>query len=283
VLSRVSGIWFFVARLAVILLLSGFCSLAWTEQLVTVVFQDSYPKYYLEETPEGPRMTGLGVDILRLLEQELGDVRFEGRPGFVPIKRIYRGLESGEFDLYLGAGKTLEREQRVVFSRSPLYRLKFMVACRRDFPIDLEAIQVPKDLAEQGELVALFGTASERRLARKLGLAPRESSHTLARNLRLVAFGRADFAYYHDLGLVNTINREGLSERLQLLPLVFEESHHYVAFSPNLAPELRERIDEAVKRLYEDGAFRRLLKAYLRPEMMSEIMPEEPLRFLEGS
>lgn len=271
-----------VSRLSAVCLLCGFCGLAWAEQVVSVAFQDSYPKYYLEETPEGPRMTGLGVDILRSLEQELGDVRFEGRSGFVPIKRIYRGLELGEFDLYVGAGKTPDREQRVGFSRRPLYSLKFMVASRRDFPVDLEAIQVPEDLAGQGEVVALFGTAGERRLTRKLHLAPKETSHTLARNLRLVAFDRADFAYYHDLGLVNTIKREGLQSRLQLLPLVLDESYHYVAFSPELAPELRERIDRAVTRLHDQGVFQRLFDGYLNSEVMAEVMPEEPVRSLAG-
>ncbi len=60
--------------------------------------------------------------------------------------------------------------------------------------------------------------------------------------LKMLKHKRGRFAFYHDLGLHHTINREGLDNEVKILPISFSTYSHYAAFSKSAPEEIIQKI-----------------------------------------
>ena len=73
---------------------------------------------------------------------------------------------------------------------------------------------------------------------------------------------RGSYAYYHDLGLLHTMRKFNLQNRIRLLPVVFQESQHYVAFSRKADPAKFRAVQKALQSLQESDALQAIYKRY---------------------
>ena len=72
---------------------------------------------------------------------------------------------------------------------------------------------------------------------------------------------RARFAFYHDLGLRDVINKQGMGDEIKILPVSFLRYSHYAAFSRKVPNETREKIEIALDKLSTTGE---LTKIYMK-------------------
>ena len=229
--------------------------------------QDAYPKFFLNDAGE---MSGLEIDIMRALEQNVPDLRFVGRETpditFVPWKRQQKELEDGVQDVIFGIVKTDARLKRgFVYIDPPLYTIHNVIAVRADDPVQVDSFDDIAALGENGIILALAGAASKQFLEQQdAPLQIDGGAHTARRNLHKLIGKRGRFFFYQDLGLKAMIKYEGLTEKIKILPAQFRTYTHHMAFSPQVSPDVIAQIEDALKELEANGELQRLFDKYTK-------------------
>jgi ABC-type amino acid transport substrate-binding protein len=227
--------------------------------------QDSYPKFFLNDAGE---MSGLEMDILRALEQEVPKLRFTGPKtpeiSFVPWKRQQQLLEEGALDVMVGLAKTDARLKRgFAFTETPLYTVHNVMAVRADDPIRVSSFAEIVELGDNGIILALPGTATTRFLDQQPHpLKIDRGALTVRQNLRKLILKRRRFFFYHNLGLNAAIRHGGLTGQVIVLPARFRTYAHHMAFSPHVSTAVISRIENALRKLETNGELQRIYDRY---------------------
>ncbi len=228
--------------------------------------QKSYPKFFRNDAGE---MSGLEIDIMRVLELNVPNLRFVGRRtqdiNFLPWKRQQSELEHGVLDVMFGITKTNTRLKRgFVYIDTPLYTIHNVMAVRADDPVQVNSFEDIAVLGEYGIILALAGAASMRFLEQQdVPLKIDGGAHTVRQNIQKLIAKRGRFFFYHDLGLNAVIKDEGLTEQIKILPTRFRTYTHHMAFSSQVSPDVITQIEDALKNLEANGELKRIFDKYL--------------------
>lgn len=221
--------------------------------------QDSAPKYYKTETNH---MAGLCVDIIHAIERVDPGIRFNGYQEFVPFKRLQRQLEYGELDIFLGLKQTEKRKGKYIFLDVPLYQLNYVMAARSDDTVQIQTFDDVRSLHENGKILSVFGSAASRFLKKQGGLIINDGAESPFILLKMLKYERGRFAFYHDLGLQSTINKDGFVDDFKLFPVSFLTYYHYGAFSKNVPVEIITRVNNALETLKASGTLSEIHRKY---------------------
>lgn len=224
--------------------------------LRTAMQSGSLAKY----APDDLENPGLCLETLRAVERVDPGLRFVGLELRAPLLRIERMLAQGDIDVFFCLLKSPERARQWRYLPVPLYRIRQMAVQRVSDPselrgmADLVAAGLKKPvLVAQGTLLA----ATLQRANVVTGFAPSEREALL-----MLQLGRTDVVYGQDLNLLRNIRAAGLGDRVRLSPTVFEEEFQYATVSKRLAPELEQRLTQALQRLERDGSLRAIADKY---------------------
>jgi polar amino acid transport system substrate-binding protein len=229
------------------------------------VAQNSSPKYYFTENDEKRKMAGLCIDIMQAIEKVAPEIEFVGADKFTPTARIFKYLETGKIDVYVGAARNKEREKISVYVDIPLYSVSHVVAVRMDDNVKVKSFRDIRALEERGVILTLFGTGTHKYLLQQHGLLI-EARMTLSSLFDPMLYhrdkARPRFVYYHDLGLSYAIESQNLGKKVKLLPTKFRQYNHYIAFSKKVPPKIIAKVRAAVEQLVADGELARLHNKY---------------------
>jgi len=64
---------------------------------------------------------------------------------------------------------------------------------------------------------------------------------------------RGRFVYYHNLGLITSIKKNKLEDKIKVLPTSFREYSQYVAFSKHISKEKILKIKTALEKIKRNG------------------------------
>ncbi len=229
--------------------------------------QNAYPKFFLNDAGE---MSGLEIDIMRVLELNVPNLRFVGRKtldiSFVPWKRQQDEVEKGDLDVIFGITKTDARLKRgFVYIDTPLYTIHNVMAVRADDPVQVNSFEDIKALGKYGIILALAGAASMRFLEQQdVPLRIDGTGHTVRQNIQKLIRRRGRFFFYHDLGLNAVIKDEGLTEQIKVLSTHFRTYTHHMAFSSQVSPDVITQIEDALKKLEANGELKRIFDKYTK-------------------
>lgn len=229
-------------------------------------FQDAFPKYYRNLSSSEQEIVGLCIDIIRAIENRDEEIMFRRAQGFVPLQRIKGQLSTGEIDVFVGLAKTEEREALYQYLPTPLYKINYVVAIRRNDDVNVRSYKELIELGNQsGGILVLRGSKSEEILKEMAGgyhvAIQREGK--MINNLRKLIAGRGRFIFYHDLGLKAQIKISGLEEKVKILPFSFYEYEHYVAFSKDTRKEIVSRVGRILEKMAESGTLEKLYSKYV--------------------
>ena len=101
----------FIFICLMLLVLLGFSHVVVGLELKTAM-QNSAPKYFVIEKNGKKEMKGLCIDIMRAIEKVSPNITFIADDYFTPTARIWKYLEQGEIDVYVGAGSNKERQKK---------------------------------------------------------------------------------------------------------------------------------------------------------------------------
>lgn len=246
-----------VPPLLAFLLLFAVALPAQAGERVLALFQDSHPKYFLDN----PIGQGICGDIYLRLAQRLSekDIHLELSTHFTPIKRILALIERGEAGMYCGAGRNKAREAKFAYSAEPVYPVANVLVARADdahVPASFDA------LAASGDMIGgYYGTSSTTFLMKQPGIKVDDRFVSLEEGLQAVVDGRRiRYFFYHDMGLYYLVKT--LGQPLQVLPTKFRSYSHWMIYSRKLAAPLRGKIDAQLAAMKEAGEIDEILRRY---------------------
>lgn len=216
---------------------------------LTVGTEGTYRPFSFHEGGSG-ELTGFDVEVARAVGEELGvEVEFEE----TQWDAIFAGLEAGRFDVIANqVSITPDREESYTFSAP--YTVSTGVIVVPEGETDITSFE---DLA--GKRTAQSLTSNWHELAEESG-ATIEAVEGWAQAAALVQQGRVDATINDKLTFLDA-QQEGGAEGLEIA-VETEESSQSAFALPKGADALKERIDEALAALTEDGTLAEISETY---------------------
>ncbi|GEA88955.1 amino acid ABC transporter substrate-binding protein [Cellulomonas cellasea] len=216
---------------------------------LTVGTEGTYRPFSFHEGGSGD-LTGFDVEVARAVGEEMGvEVEFEE----TQWDAIFAGLEAGRFDVIANqVSITPEREESYTFSTPYTVSTGVIVV-----PEGETGITSFEDLA--GKRTAQSLTSNWHTLAEESG-ATIEAVEGWAQAAALVQQGRVDATINDKLTFLDA-QQEGGAEGLAIA-VETEESSQSAFALPKGADALKERIDEALATLTEDGTLAEISEKY---------------------
>jgi len=221
--------------------------------------QDSNPKYFLDEEDN---MKGLCIDIMTAIESVDPEIKFQGQNIFLPFKRMSRMLKDGELDVFFGFVKNETRKKDYVFIEPALYKVNHIVAVLKEDMVEVNSFDDIRKLGKDGKVMTTFGTSTKRYLDKQGGLIIYDHGKTITANLKMLLRNRGRFVYYHNLGLITSIKKNKLEDKIKVLPTSFREYSQYVAFSKHISKEKILKIKTALETLKTNGKLDSIFNKY---------------------
>jgi len=223
--------------------------------------QKSYPKFYIDEHEN---IAGLGIDIMRAIEAQDTEIKFEYPNTLVPWNRIQKLLEVGKLDIYFGLVKNPAREAKYTFLATPLYSLQHVVAVRANDDVIVNNFADILALGEEGIILTPRGSGTIKYMnSQATGLIIDAGAEDIITNLRKLMLKRGRFFYFHDLAIRSTMINHQLTQRLKVLPATFRDYYQWAAFSNRVPLEVREQVERALAELNEQGQLEAMFNTYV--------------------
>jgi glutamate/aspartate transport system substrate-binding protein len=220
---------------------------------VRVASQEALEPKWLRE---GGRVTGICPDIMAALEKIEPRLHFTGyQRSSRSLSGIETGLETGTLDAACGL---VSSARRLGIGRpvgKPIFHVRHYLAVRRNDPVTIES---EEDLARLGDLVTTQRASvfTERLVA--AGVRVDDATDDNRVNLRKILAGHGRFAYVNDLTLHYLIRKDGLEDRVRVLPAVLADEPTYFWVSRRADPTLAPLLGAALDKLKASGDLDRI-------------------------
>jgi glutamate/aspartate transport system substrate-binding protein len=203
--------------------------------------------------PERP--AGICPDIMAAVERIEPRLHFTGYRRSRSLPGIEAGLESGSLDAACALVPTPRRRAIAVQAGKSVYVTRHLLAARAG---DQAVVRDMQDLVRLGALVtSQRGSAFTDRL-KEAGVRVDDASDDNGLNLRKMLGGHGRFAYLNELSLQHHIRKEGLGERVRVLPVVLGAEPAYFWVSRKADPALAGLLADAIDKLKAEGELERI-------------------------
>jgi ABC-type amino acid transport substrate-binding protein len=229
-----------------------------TAPLRTAAQDNNSLKYDLQS----PHKPGICVEVLRAVERQAPELRFEGWQQPMSLPRIEAALADGSLDAFCALLRNSAREARFDFIDIPVYTVRHRIAVRANDSVDVRSLADIRALPHDKLIIVSKGTAHEDLLRREGGLELDASSRDTDINLRKLLHRRGRFFYHTENALLHYIEQEGLQGKIRLLPPLFKEEGMYLVTARSLPAATAAKLKAALKVLHERGELQRIYESY---------------------
>lgn len=249
--------------LAVGLLNFLIASVVASENSILVAYENRPPFQFRNENNQP---AGMDIELLQAILEQAG---IEAKYLLYPWKRALHQLKSGRVDLVMGAGKTAERQQYAYYSKEV-------------FQLGYNALFMHKKHTGSGYIESLSElTQTSFKIGFELGTSYSDEFDSLSKNnsfvknlfsvedeteaVKLTLAGRLDGFLSNELVANQILALVDDSEEIELLFRLYaeEQAKSFLIFSKaSVEPETVQRIDDAMKELYEKNGFAAIYERY---------------------
>lgn len=229
--------------------------------VVRTVYQEGFPAKYNADDPARP---GICIEVIRAMEKADSGLRFTGLDVRASTVRIMRMLETHEIDVFVGIGRTPERETAYTWLSPPVFVARPYLYVRREDMDSFRSMEAIRGLKQNNTILVNFGTVQDEYLATFPDLKVDRGGTDTGRNLQKLMLGRGRFYFGSDLNTVPVISSMGLGAKIAALPIRFPSADNYVVMSRNADPVIRERLQGALRRIAASGELERIFQRYLK-------------------
>jgi glutamate/aspartate transport system substrate-binding protein len=220
---------------------------------VRVALQEALEPKWLHD---GGRIVGICPDIMAAIERIEPRLRFTGyRRNSRSLSGIETGLETGTLDAACGLVSSAHRLGIGRRVGKPIFLVRHYLVVRRNDPVTVES---EADLARLGDLVTTQRASVFTERLRAAGVRVDDATDDNRVNLRKILAGHGRFAYINDLTLRYLIRKEGLEDRVRVLPVVLADEPTYFWVSRKADPSLAPLLGAALDRLKANGELDRI-------------------------
>lgn len=220
--------------------------------------QKSYPKYFLNET----NIEGLCIEIIEAIQKADPDIHFINLGKPKPLARIVNGLKENRIDAFVGLSRSKKRDQSMNFSL-PAYELHRVVAVRQNDNIQVNSYADIKALKDDNSIMSLHGS-NNLAVLKQHGLNITGNPSSVGQGLLMLIKHRGRFFSYHDLGIIGTIKKNKLENKVRILPAYLETFEQHIAYSKKVPKKVIDRVDTAIKTIQKNGEIQKILDRYFR-------------------
>jgi len=204
----------------------------------------------------GGRVTGICPDIMAAIQNIEPRLHFTGYQRYSrSLSAIETGLETGTLDAACGLVSSARRLGIGQPVGKPIYQVRHYLVVRRNDPVTIES---EEDLARLGALVTTQRASVFTERLRAAGVRVDDATDDNRVNLRKILAGHGRFAYLNDLTLRYLIRKEGLEDRVRVLPVVLADEPAYFWISSRAAPALAPLLGAALDKLKASGELDRI-------------------------
>jgi glutamate/aspartate transport system substrate-binding protein len=204
----------------------------------------------------GARVTGICPDIMTALETVEPRLHFKGYDrNSRSLSAIETGLETGTLDAACGLVASARRLGIGQPVGKPIYLVRHYLVVRRNDPVTIESAD---DLARLGDLVVTQRASVFAERLRAAGVRIDDATDDNRVNLRKILAGHGRFAYVNDLTLRYLIRKEGLEDRVRVLPVVLADEPTYFWVGRKADPALAPLLGAALDKLKASGELDRI-------------------------
>jgi len=194
----------------------------------------------------GGRVTGICPDIMAAIEKIEPRLRFTGyQRNSRSLSAIETGLETGALDVACGLVPSPRRLGIGQPVGKPIYQVRHYLVVRRNDPVTIES---DEDLARLGDLVTTQRASVFTERLQAAGVRIDDATDDNRVNLRKILAGHGRFAYINDLTVRYLIHKDGLEDRVRVLPVALgdEPTYFWVGHRADraLAPLLGGALDK---------------------------------------
>lgn len=238
------------ARLAVLFILLGVCSLAKASRLL-IVSEAWAPYAFADEHG----FHGLDYETANTVFKRMGvDVEWQ----FLPWKRCLAMIENGKADGILDAYRTPEREATLVFPDEPMSSATLVMYYAKAYPHPFTAVDQLQGLTI-GTLPGWIYYAG----FNESTVFKREAGPSPEANFNKLLLGRIDLVITDPRVGHYVLNQMGISDSVQQNPLTLGGGDLYLGLrkAPGM-PELAKRFSDELKRFKTEAAYQQLNTLY---------------------
>jgi len=228
--------------------------------VVKTVFQEGFPVKYDADNKEYP---GICVEVIRALEEVDPDLHFTGLGTHATTARILRMLDTHEIDVFVGIGRTADREARYDWIAPPVFSAHPRLYVRREDATRFRTLDDIRRLKEDRTILVNFGSVQDEYLQDIPGLSIESGGADTEKNLQKLMLGRGRFYFGSDLNTGPVIRQMALGGRVLALPIRFEQADNYMVVARDAPPELKVRLRSALGKLVASGRLERIAHKYL--------------------
>ncbi|MEB0140581.1 transporter substrate-binding domain-containing protein [Undibacterium sp. CCC2.1] len=230
--------------------------------LHTAAQEASAPKFIALSGSAQGAVGGLCIDILRALEKQDPELRFQGDQVWQPRLRIERAMADGQLDVFCGVQKNRRNRAHYQWLETPLFEVDYLLAVRADDTVAVANWEDIRRLGKDGVILALYGFGVVDRLEQLGGLQVDASATSSLSNLKKLRAGRARFYCHRSPGIKNEISKAGMSGEIRLLERPQLHEIFYMGLALNLRPEVVAKLAAALRALKQNGELKRLADRY---------------------
>lgn len=229
--------------------------------VIRTVFQEGFPVKYNADDPENP---GICIEVIRAMEKADPGMKFTGLDVRASTVRILRMLETHEIDMFVGIGRTPDREKNLTWLTPVVFAAHPLLFVRKDDPADYRSIEEVRALKGNNTILVNFGTVQDEMLQDYPGLRVDRGGTDTGKNLQKLMLGRGRFYFGSDLNTIPVIRSMGISPSVRSLKVPFPAADNYVVMASKADPALRDRLQAVLGKLSASGELERIFQKYVR-------------------
>ncbi len=214
--------------------------------------QDAIPKYF----KLGDDLSGLCNDIIKALNSELSkeNIKIEYKSKKpLTITEIFNALEKNEIDVFIGAAYSEDRKDKVQYVKKPLYGLREMFIVKKSRSNVIQSNSLTR-------IGVIGNTVTSKSIPNIFNKSQITTFKNIKEALKALDENKIDALFYSSivLGYILTQN----PNKYEKLNLLGEKYYHYVVLSKKVDRYIYQKIEEAIKRLYEKNTIEFLINKY---------------------
>lgn len=251
-----------VTRTGILLGLALYGLAAPAVEVRTTAQEATDPKYVVLHQGGKTQIGGLCIDIMRAIERVEPGITFVGDQSWQPVSRTVASVGVGQIDAACGFLRTAEREASVDYLDAPLFSVDYFLVVRADDKVSVKNWSDVRKLGARGVVLVNHGFGEIAQLEKLGGLAIDDGAFDTKTNLAKLLEGRGRFFIHRLPGLKEEIRRDGLQDKVRLLPTPMYRDYFYMIVSKKLATEIREKMNKAILQIRGSGEMTALLKKW---------------------